>query len=77
LIWDEQSGECIPVEERFFTPIHTGPGAHPTSNCNDIRPVPVVQRPGCDVDHPSASSPEVKERIQSHFYSASGRFWPL
>jgi hypothetical protein len=33
-----------------------------------------VKRPGCGVDHPPASSAEVKERVELHLYST---FWAI
>jgi len=38
---------------------------------------PGVKRPGRGVDHPPPYSPEVKERVQLHIYSASGPSWPV
>ena len=38
---------------------------------------PGVKRPGRDVDHPPASSAEVKERVELYLYSTSGPSWPL
>jgi len=31
LLWAGQSGDQIPVEARFSTPVQTGPGGHPAS----------------------------------------------
>ena len=36
-----------------------------------------VKRPGRGVDHPPASSAEVKERVELHLYSPSGSSWPV
>jgi len=38
---------------------------------------PGVKRPGLDVDNPTTSSAEVKERVQVHLYSKSGLPWPV
>jgi hypothetical protein len=36
---------------------------------------PGVKRPGRGVDHPPASSAEVKETVELYFYSRSGPSW--
>jgi len=36
-----------------------------------------VKRPGRGVDHPPASSVEVKERVELFLYSTSGLSWPV
>jgi hypothetical protein len=38
---------------------------------------PGVKRSGRDVNHPSPSSAEVKERVELYLYSSSGSFWPV
>jgi hypothetical protein len=59
-----QSGDRIPVGERFSTPIQTGPRAHPTSYTMSTGSFPGVKQPGRGVDHPPPSSAEVKERVE-------------
>ena len=50
--------------ERFFpAPVHIGPGAHPASYTVGTGSFPGVKWPGRGVDHPPASSAEVKERV--------------
>ena len=38
---------------------------------------PGVKRPGRGVDHPHASSAEVKERVELYLYSPTGPSWPV
>ena len=59
-----RSGDRIPVWARFSAPVQTGPGAHPTSYTMGTGPFPGVKRPGRGIDHPSASSAEVQERVE-------------
>ena len=53
---------------RFFAPVQSGPGAHPASYTMDTGSFPGVKRPGRDVDNPSPSSAEVKERVEVYLY---------
>jgi hypothetical protein len=47
------------VWERFPSPVHTGPAAHPsTGSC------PVIKRRGRGLDHPPPPSAEVKEKVE-------------
>ena len=67
---------------RFSAPVQTGPGAHPASCTMGTGSFPGVNRPGRDVDHPSPSSAEVKERVELYLYSPSRPSclvlgWPL
>ena len=55
----ERSGDRIPVEARFSTPVQTGPGAHPASYTMGTGSFQGVKRPGRGVDHPPPSSPFV------------------
>jgi hypothetical protein len=32
---------------------------------------------GCGIDHPPASTAEVKERVEQYLYSPSGSLWPV
>jgi len=38
---------------------------------------PGVKRPGCDVNHPTPSSAEVKERVELYLYSPLGPSLPV
>jgi len=38
---------------------------------------PEVKGPGCDVDHPSPPSAEVKERVELYICFPSGPSWPI
>ena len=58
-------------------PIQTGPGAYQASYTMDTVSFPRVMRLGRDVDHPSLSSAEVKERIWLYLYSPCGPSWPV
>jgi len=62
---------------RFFTPVHTDPGAHPASYTMGTGSLPGVKRPGRGVDHPPPSSAEVKEGVELYLYSPSGPSWPV
>jgi hypothetical protein len=59
----------------FSAPVHTGPGAHPTSYTLGTGFFPAVKRPGRGVDHSPPSSAEVKERVELCFCSTSGSSW--
>jgi len=52
------------VEARYFTPVQTGPGAHPASYTMGTGSFPGVKRPELGIDHPPSSSAEVKERVE-------------
>jgi len=65
------------VGVRFSTPVHTGPGARPVSRTVGTGSIPGVKRPVRGVDHPPASSADVKERIELYLYSPSGPSWPV
>ena len=52
-----RSGDRIPVEARFSTPVQTGPGAHPASCTMGNGSFLGVKRPGRGVDHPPPSRP--------------------
>ena len=62
-----RSGDQIPVEARFPTPIQTGPGAHPASYTMGTDPSLGVKRPARRVDHPHASSADVTEIVELYF----------
>ena len=59
-----RSRDRIPVEATFSAPVHTGPGAHPSSYSMGTGSFPGVKWPGRGVDHPPPSSSEVKERAE-------------
>ena len=65
------------VGAKFSAPVQTVPGAHPVSYTMGTGSFPGIKRPGCDVDHPSPSSTEVKERVELYLNSPSGSLWPL
>jgi hypothetical protein len=62
---------------RFSAPVQTGPGAYPASCTMCTGSFPEVKRPGRDVDHPTPSSAEVKERVELYLYSPSGPSRPV
>ena len=47
-----RSGEGRPAGARFSAPVHTGPGANPTSYTVGTGSFPEVKRPESSVDHP-------------------------
>jgi hypothetical protein len=60
------SGDRIPVEERFSTPVQTGPGAHPASCTMCTRVFPGGRKlPGRDADTSHPSSAEVKKQSRA------------
>jgi hypothetical protein len=60
-----RSGDRIAVEAKFSLPFQTGPGANSTSCAKGTVSYPGVKRPGCDIDHSSQSSAEVKEKSRA------------
>jgi hypothetical protein len=60
---------------RFYAPVQTDPGAHPDSYAMDTGSFTGPKRPGRGVDHPPASSADVKERVELYLYSPSGPSW--
>ena len=59
----------IPVEARFFTPLQSGPEAHPASYTTGNGSFPRVQRPERGVSLPLPSSAEVKEKVELYLNS--------
>jgi len=59
----EVSGNRIPVGggSRFYAPVHTGPGAHPSSYTMGTVSFSGVKRQGRGVDHPPRQAPRLKE----------------
>ena len=73
-----QSGDRIPVGERFSVPDQTDPGAHPISCKMGTEYLSRgVKLLGRRVDHPLPSSVEVKERVELYLYSPSRPSWPV
>jgi hypothetical protein len=72
-----RSGGQIPVGARFSASVQTGPGSHPASSTTGTGSFPGVKRPGRGVDHPTAFSSKVKERVELYLYSPPGPSWPL
>jgi hypothetical protein len=70
----EQSGDWIPVEVRFSTPVQMGPGGHPASYTMGTGSFPGVKRQGRGVDQPPLLPPnaEVQERVELYIYSPLG-----
>jgi hypothetical protein len=62
---------------RLSAPVHTGPGAHPTSYTMSTASFLGVKRPGPGVIHSPPSTAEVKERIQLDLYFPSGPSRPV
>jgi hypothetical protein len=62
---------------RFWTPVQTGPGAHPVSFTVGTGSFPGVKRPGRGLDHPPLSSADVEERVELYLYSPAGSSWPV
>jgi hypothetical protein len=72
-----RSGDRILVGARYSAPVQTGPETHPASCTKGTGSCPGVKRPGRDVEHPTPSSAEVKERVGLNLYSLSGLTWPV
>ena len=53
---------------RFSAPVQTGPEAQPASRIMGTGSFLGVKRPGSSVDHPPASSAEVKERVELYLH---------
>ena len=69
------SGDWIPVKARFSAPVQNGPEAQLTSHTIVTGSLRGVNRPGSDVDHPTVSSAEVKERVELYICPLSLSFW--
>ena len=54
----------MPVWTKYSATVQTGPVAHPASYTVGIGSFQGVKRQGRDVDPPSSSSAEVKERVE-------------
>ena len=59
----------------FHETVQNGPGTHPPSYTMGTVSLPRVKQPGRDVDHPTPSRAEVKERVELYFYLPSGTSW--
>jgi hypothetical protein len=66
-----RSGDGIQIGARFSAPVQTGPEAPPASYRMGTVSFPWVKQPERGVDHPPASSAEVKERVEVNLYSPS------
>ena len=66
-----------PGGDEISLSIRTGPGNNPASYTMGTGSFQGVKRPGRGVDHPPASSVEVKERVELFLYSTSGLSWPV
>jgi len=62
---------------RLSAPVQTDPGAHPASYTMGTGSLLGVKRPKRGVDHPPASSAEVKENVELYLYSPFGPSWPV
>jgi hypothetical protein len=56
-------GDRNPFEAKFSASLQTDPGSHPASYTIGTGSFPWKKRPGRCVDHPPASTAEVKERV--------------
>ena len=72
-----RSGDRIPVEAGFSTPVQTSPEAHPFYHIMGTGSFSGVKRPGRGVDHPPSSSTEVEGRVELYIYLTSGPSWPV
>jgi hypothetical protein len=57
--------------------MQTGPGVYLASYTMGARSFPGVKWPGHGVDHTSASSAEVKERVELYIIFSSGSSWQV
>ena len=56
------SGDRIPLRARIYSPVQTGPGAHPASYTMSTESFPGgVKRPGRGADHPPYLAPRLKK----------------
>jgi hypothetical protein len=62
---------------RLFSPMQTGPGAHPASCTMGTGSFPGVKQPVRGVDHPPPSKCRGHEREGLYLYSPSGPSWPV
>ena len=60
-----RSGDRVPVEARFSTPVQTGPVTHPASCTMGTESFPGVKRQGCGVDHLPPTSARLRKQITS------------
>ena len=67
----------MPVEELFYAPVETGPGAHPASYTMGTGSFLRVKRPGRGVDHPPLSNADIKKTVELFLYSPSGPSSPV
>ena len=62
---------------RFFTPVQSGPGAHPASCTMGTGSFPGVKRPRRGADHPPLSKCRALKRVGLNLYSPPGNQWPV
>ena len=65
------------IESRWGGADCPRPGDHPASYTMGTGSILGLKRPECGVDHPPASSAEVKKRVELYLYSHFGPSWPL
>jgi hypothetical protein len=70
-----RSGDRIPAGSRISAPVQAGCEAHLATYTMGTGSFLGVKRPGRDVDHPTPSSAEVKERVELYLYSPSEPSW--
>ena len=76
-VWPGRPWDRISVWTTFFSPVQTGPGAHPASCTMGTRIFSDVKRLGRGVDHLLRPSAEVKEREQLYVYPPSWSSWSV
>jgi hypothetical protein len=67
-LWAGRSGDRIPVEARLSATVQTVTVGHPASYTVGTGLFPGVKRPGRGVEHPPASSADVKEIVELYLY---------
>ena len=61
----------IPLRDRFFASVQTGPGSHPASHTMETVPFSGVKQPGRDVDYPHLAQ-RLKKGYSYNFNSLLG-----
>jgi hypothetical protein len=70
-------GIRIPVRARFTHISPDRPWGPPASCKMGTGSLPLLEREGRGVDHPSSSSAGVKERVELYLYFPAGPSWPV
>jgi len=65
------------VEARYSASVQTSLGAHPASYTKGTGSITAVKWPEHGIEHPPASSTDVKESIELYLYFPSGPLWPV